>query len=238
MDKLINIVSSLRATFMKKVKPKDKYFFATRRLEPISTKFGFDRGTPIDRYYIEKFLAKNRKFIEGRCLEVVDDSYSKKFGGKRVKKRDILDNNLKNFKANIHGDLRNLTMVGDNVYDCLILTHTLGMVDDFDAAIRECHRILKPSGVLLVTVSSFSPVWDLENSIWRFTVAACKYAFGKYFKPKNLTVKSYGNVLTGQCFWVGLSQEELTKRELDYNDPHFPNIITIKAIKERSFSVQ
>jgi hypothetical protein len=39
--------------------------------EPISRLFGFDRGTPIDRYYIEKFLIEKKKDICGRLLEIL-----------------------------------------------------------------------------------------------------------------------------------------------------------------------
>ena len=34
-----------------------------RALEPVFKVFGFDRGTPIDRIYIEDFLNKNRNII-------------------------------------------------------------------------------------------------------------------------------------------------------------------------------
>ena len=146
-------------------------------------------------------------------------------------KSDILDNNPKNKLADIHDDLRNLKSIDSNSYDCLIVTQTLGMIDDYESAIRECYRILKPGGVLLVTVSSISPVLDLNYSMWRFTVTSCKYIFSKYFKSGTLDVKSYGNVLSGQCFWVGMAVEELSKKELDFNDPNYPCIIAVKAIK-------
>lgn len=233
MEKLIiKIISPIRAIIMRKIKSKNNYFLATRNLKPVSYKFGFDRGKPIDRYYIEKFLEENKNLIKGNCLEIVDNSYTLKYGNKKITKSDILDNNFKNKGATIHGNLKKLIMISDNTYDCLIITHTLGMIDDYETAIRECHRILKPGGALLVTLSSFSPVWD-EYTMWRFTVSAAKYVFGKYFKKQNLIVKSYGNVLVGQCFWVGLAMEELTKKELNYNDPHFPCIITIRSIKEK-----
>ncbi|MGB2696377.1 MAG: class I SAM-dependent methyltransferase, partial [Candidatus Zixiibacteriota bacterium] len=49
-------------------------------LSPISRQFGFDRGKPIDRYYIENFLNENKHFIRGRVLEIGDNSYTKKYG--------------------------------------------------------------------------------------------------------------------------------------------------------------
>lgn len=235
---LIKIIRPVRAGVVKLIKSKARYFLATRSLKPISSKYGYDRGNPIDRYYIEKFLEDNRRLVKGRCLEIVDNSYTRKYGGKKVKMSDTLDNDPHNKSATIHGDLRNLTMILANTYDCLIITQTFGMIDDLESSIRESHRILKPGGVLLMTSSALAPDWNPKFNMWRFTVSGAKYIFGKYFKKKNLTVKSYGNVLSGQFFWVGMAAEELTKKELDFNDPHFPLIITLKAIKERGKHVR
>ena len=51
-----------------------------RRVEPFSTTFGFDRGTPVDRYYLDRFLDANRALITGRVLEVQVPSYTRRFG--------------------------------------------------------------------------------------------------------------------------------------------------------------
>lgn len=228
---LLNILRNVRAVVMKKIKPKDHYYLA-KNTQPISDKFGYDRGTPINRYYIEHFLDENKKLIKGRCLEVVDNNYTKRFGGERVVKSDILDNDKSNKQATIIDDLKNLVTVKDNTFDCLVITQTLGMIDEFDQAIKECKRILKPGGVLLLTVSAMSPVLEVnESTYWRFTVAGAKYAFGKYFSKDKLEVKSCGNALAGQSFWVGLALEELTEKEIAFNDPQFPVIITVKATK-------
>jgi hypothetical protein len=40
------------------------------RTAPIDSYFGFGRGTPLDRFYIESFLDRNRDDIAGRVLEV------------------------------------------------------------------------------------------------------------------------------------------------------------------------
>ena len=50
-------------------------------LEPVSRSFGFDRGTPVDRRYIEQFLARHAAAIRGDVLEVGDDGYTRRFGG-------------------------------------------------------------------------------------------------------------------------------------------------------------
>lgn len=225
------VVGKIRAPVMRFLKPKTRYFLfkPKKSLNPISTKYGFDRGLPIDRYYIEKFLKENKKYIKGRVLEVHDNEYTTRFGGRKVKESDVLDIDTSNKAANIYDDLRNLKKIGSDTYDCFIITQTLGVIDRYEAVVKECWRILKPGGTLLVTVSSMGPAWDLKENYWRFTSASLKYLFSKHFPKRNLKVNSYGNVLSGQGYWVGLSTEEFKKSELDYNDPHFPIIVTLRV---------
>jgi len=110
----------------------------------------------------------------------------------------------------------------------------LGMIDDFDAVIKHCYRVLKPKGVVLVTSASLSPTYQPKSSYWRFTPQGLKYAFGRHFPVKNITVSSYGNVRAGQALWVGMAQEDLTRKDLEFNDPRFPCVVTLKAVKGTS----
>jgi hypothetical protein len=48
--------------------------FADLPYEPLSDQYGFDRGTPVDRRYIEAFLRVHRDAIQGRVLEVQDNT--------------------------------------------------------------------------------------------------------------------------------------------------------------------
>ena len=63
---------------------------AGRRTRPLSDWWGFDRGTPVDRYYIEKFLDEHRDLIRGRVLEVKDNGYTARYG-KGVTRSDVID---------------------------------------------------------------------------------------------------------------------------------------------------
>jgi SAM-dependent methyltransferase len=228
---MMKFLSYLRSIVMKLLKPKSGYvlFPPQKSLKPISNKYGYDRGTPIDRWYIEKFLDDNKQVIRGYILEIHDDAYTKKYGEDRVTKIDILDIDQGNKLANIYGDLRRLSNVADNTYDTLIITQTFGMIDDFDSAIKECHRILKPGGAILATVSSMAPCHN--DSFWRFTQHGLAYAFGKYFPKERIKSVGLGNVLSGQGFWVGLAREELTDEELSHNDPEYPLIAGVVANK-------
>src|SRR5262249_27189682 len=122
-----------------------------RRTSPISRVFGFDRGRPVDRYYIEGFLARNAECVRGRVLEIGDDSYTRSFGADRVIRRDVLSVVDTNPRATIIGDLSNAPHIASNTFDCIILTQTLHLIYDVRAALATLHRILKPGGVLLAT---------------------------------------------------------------------------------------
>lgn len=211
------------------------YLLASRRSAPISNYAGRERGEPIDRYYIETFLSHHAADVRGRCLEVKDALYTTRFGGDRITRSDVLDINSDNPGATILGDLRRLEAVAGDTYDCFILTQTLQYIDDLDAAVRECHRILKPGGVLLATLPCLGKVEGLEKNVsgnfWRFTPHAATYLFGKAFPPDRVQVDSCGNARAGMAFWVGLSQQDLPAGVLQQHDPAFAVIVTVRAQK-------
>jgi len=234
-DRVLKVLRVIRAPITRTVKPASSWPLwrnKNRPLEPISVKYGYDRGTPIDRIYIEDFIAKHRDAIRGACLEVHDTAYIKKYGAKVIR-ADALDINDSNGLANIFGDIRNLKgLIADNTYDCLVINHTLNLLDDINAGISECYRILKPGGALLATLPGpIAPVNDSKFSYWRLTKNAAKYLMAKHFDADKVLVETYGNVVAGQAFLTGLAAEELSKEEIAHNDPRFPIAITIKAIK-------
>src|SRR6266850_2177138 len=51
-----------------------------RRVRPFSEHFGFERGTPVDRYYVHKFLDRHRHLITGRVLEIQAPDYARRYG--------------------------------------------------------------------------------------------------------------------------------------------------------------
>ncbi|KJD34538.1 glycosyl transferase family 2 [Tamlana nanhaiensis] len=204
------------------------------RTTPFSTQFGYDRGGPIDRYYIESFLSENANKIKNNVLEIGDNTYSLRFGGSNIKKSDILHIDDKNEKATYIGDLSDAPHVPSNNFDCVILTQTLHLIYNYKAAIETCYRILKPGGALLLTVPGISHIaqdqWG-EYWLWSFTKASITKILQEYFPEKNITTNTYGNVLVSSAFLYGLGLPELNQEQLDYNDPHFQLIISASAIK-------
>ncbi len=209
-------------------------YFISSSTRPLSNQYGFDRGIPLDRFFIEDFLEKNKLDIKGRCLEVLDNDYTLIYGKNRIAQSDILDINLKNEKANIIDDLRNLQTISDNTYDTIILTQVLQFIDNVEAVISECYRILKPDGIILVTLPSISRAdcaSGVHGDFWRFTQASAKYLFEKKFKPEDTVIDFYGNVRSGIYFYAGLALSDTPKKVLLDKDINFPTIITVRAKK-------
>ena len=208
-----------------------------RKLKPISSVFGFDRGKPIDRYYIEAFLQRHSADIHGRVLEIGDPSYTHKFGGDRVTHSDVLHAVPDNPQATLVGDLATGDGVPKETFDCMILTQTLLFIYDVSEAITNCYAALKPGGVLCSTFPGISQIsrYDMDRwgDYWRFTTLSAKRLFGEVFQPENVEVQSYGNVLTAIAFLHGLAAKELRKKELDYYDPDYEVLITVRAVKEK-----
>jgi len=110
-------------------------FGSRHTVHPASREFGFDRGTPIDRHYIERFLERHARDIRGRVLEVGDDAYTRRFGDGQVTTRDVLHVTPGNPQATIVADLADAAHIPSDAFDCVILTQTLHLVYDVRAAL-------------------------------------------------------------------------------------------------------
>jgi hypothetical protein len=202
---------------------------------PISTVFGFDRGTPIDRYYIERFLTDRTELIQGRVLEIADSHYSRRFGGNRVLAYEVLHSTPENPKATIIGDLTDRTTIPENAVDCFICTQTFNFIYDVQKAVQGTHYLLKQGGVLLATVSGISQIsrYDMDRwgDYWRFTTASAKKLFEPVFTG-GIEIGSFGNAFAACAFLQGIAVEDLPNKELlDENDPDYQMLITIVARK-------
>jgi SAM-dependent methyltransferase len=216
-------------------------FGSLRRVTPVSYEWGRDRGQPIDRYYIENFLAQQARDIRGRVLEVgdnsysvlEDNSYSVQYGGDRVEISDFLHVEEGNPQATIVADLTRADHIPSDTFDCIILTQTLHLIYDVRSAIRTLHRILKPGGVLLATFPGITQIdqSDEWNWYWAFTRSSAWRLFEEAFPAANLRIEAHGNVLAAVSFLHGVVVEELYREELDYRDPNYEVLITVRAVK-------
>lgn len=204
------------------------------KLEPVSRHFGYDRGTPIDRVYIETFLSRHATDIAGRVLEIGDASYTHRFGGERVVRSDVLHVHARNPAATIVGDLSSPNVLPEAAFDCMVLTQVLHLIYDMAAAVREIHRGLKPGGVALVTVPAISQIaqdeWG-ENWFWAVAPDGARRLFDNVFGRDHVRVEAFGNVFAATAFLQGVAVEEVDARKLEAIDRNYPVTVVIRAQK-------
>jgi SAM-dependent methyltransferase len=205
-----------------------------RRLQPVSREFGYDRGLPIDRYYIERFLERNRRDVVGRTLEVGDDGYTRRFGGDQTSRRDVLHVHGRNPAATIVGDLVDAPQIADETFDCIVVTQTLHLIYDVDRAVATLHRILRPGGVILATFPGISQLsgdeWSRTWS-WAFDSRLARHLFASHFGDHSVSVEAHGNSLAAAAFLHGMATVELASAQLDPDEAGCELLVTVRAVR-------
>ncbi|HEY3853755.1 MAG TPA: methyltransferase domain-containing protein [Verrucomicrobiae bacterium] len=204
-------------------------------LKPVSRTFGFDRGRPIDRHYIENFLQERAADIRGTVLEIADREYTDRFGGSSVTRSEVLHAEPGNPSATIVGDLVTGKGIEECFFDCMILTQTFSFLYEPKTAISNCFRGLKPGGVLLATVPGISQIsrYDMDRwgDYWRFTDASALKLFDEVFGIGNVQIETHGNVLVACAFLHGLAVHEMKPAELEFHDPDYQLVVCVRAVK-------
>jgi SAM-dependent methyltransferase len=243
-----SIKKAIRAALPRYVK--DKINSLRRKLEsckarmqllagvrPLADQWG-RRGKPVHRHYLEQFLSGAATDVHGVCLEFQEDSYTTLLGGERVTKLDIL-----NLEANYPGttivaDLTKRNSIPSETFDCIICTYVLHIIYEKEKAVSELFRILKPGGVLFISVPNITVHYQLFPELWRFTVGGLHTLLSRYFEASNVVVQGYGNSLTAAGEIRGLALDDFTKSELDYHDPRYSLIVCARAVKSVDYGAR
>jgi hypothetical protein len=208
-------------------------FAALRTTAPLSRTFGADRGRPIDRHYIEGFLARHASDVRGRVLEFGDDAYTRRFGAGDVTRSDVLYPREGHPGATIVADIARPGALAGHEFDCIVCTQVLMYIYDVRAALGTLHDALAPGATLLATFPGISQIsaHDMEQwgEYWRFTRASAQRLFADAFGAGALSVRSHGNVLAATGFLHGVTADELTRDELDFEDPQYEVTVTVRA---------
>jgi len=213
-----------------------------RRTTPISARFGFDRGTPIDRHYIDAYLAGHAQDVRGAVLEVGAPLYAERLrdAGRAgpIESIDVVDLDPANPRATLVGDLSDGDGIRSGAFDCIICTQTLFLIWDLRAAVANLAAALVPGGVVLVTMPGTSRICRDERGAWqdqwRLTSASARRLFDGTFPAAAVQVEAFGNVLTAIAMLHGIAAEELRPEELRARDPDFEVLIAVRAVRPRA----
>ncbi len=89
--------------------------------------------------------------------------------------------------------------------------------------------------MLLASVPGISQLsrYDMERwgEYWRFTSLSLRRLCEEVFPVGNVAVAAHGNVLAAAAFLYGLAVEDLEPDALDYEDPDYELLITLRAVK-------
>ncbi len=202
--------------------------------EPVSRLFGVDRGTSLDRYWIEGYLAQHSSTKTGSAVEVGETTYLERF--------------FPNFTAS------HLEIADDGTHDCVVVdlnagdpsigptfdlmiaTQVYNFIYETRAAIRSTAALLKPGGVLIGSVAGITQISRHDAERWghyfSFTVQSWERLLREAFAE--VSIESFGNVDTACAFLNGLAMEEIDRDGLNRHDPDYPVCICFKAVKARA----
>ena len=202
-------------------------------LAPLSDNYGFERGTPLDRKYIEDFLSHCRHVIRGSVLEVTDSLYTTRFGGGHVSRSAVVDIDVSNPLATLVADLTEPDSLPAEAYDCIILTQTLHLLSRPGRCLETCHRALRSGGSLLLTAPTLSRVSPshANSDFWRFTPAGIKQLFCDFWTGP-FSIESFGNLRICVGFLLAEVVEEIPEDTFAVHDPRFPLTVAVHAQKQ------
>jgi len=197
-----------------------------RRTIPFSTTFGFERGTPVDRYYLHRFLDANRALIAGRVLEVQGRSYTERFGT-GVTSADTFDINPRFIPTYLCDFTSPENVIPTGAYDCLLLPNTLQHFRDLEGGLANARRVLRPGGTILASMAGLLPLTGDAADYWRLSPDGWCEQLAAAWPDATIEVEGHGNCLAAIASQLGLAVEELSPGELDVVDPRFPVLTTV-----------
>lgn len=222
----------LKKFFIRTLKHRFLYFGI--RVKPASVIFGFDRGTPVDRYYLNNYLKIKSEYIVGSVAEIGDNELSIRFGNRDIKSTVLVYGDSKGDNQ-MSCDLTKHETLPIEEFDTFICTQTLNFVYDFEKALEGIVKTIKPGGSLLLSVAGLSQISEYDmnrwGDYWRFTTLTVEKLLAKYFKVDTFEVVSFGNAYTASSFLYGISAEEISNSKLNYQDKNYQIIICAHAIK-------
>jgi hypothetical protein len=205
-----------------------------RRPVPRSRVFGFDRGLPVDRYYIEAFLRRRSDVVRGTVLEVGNATYARRFGGSSVQEVLVL-NPTPGPGTDIAGDLSSPEQLPSEVADCFIMTQTLPFIFDVSSAVEGALKLVKRGGVLLLTVAGITQIsrYDMDRwgHYWSFTDLSVRRLLESRAAGARIEIETFGNAKSASAFLYGLACEELSRRDLDWHDRDYQVLIAAEVVK-------
>lgn len=227
-------LNSLTAALSRRLRSAFVCFGSFKKSEPVNPAFGFDKGSPVDRIYIDQFLGENASAIKGKVLEIGEATYSNKFAPRGLAETFVLSF-YEGEGVDYVGRLEDMKGIADESFDCIILVQTLHYVFNMFDALKEIYRVLKPGGTVLCCVPGLSQIsrydMDMWGDRWRLTDLSARELFETQFEASKVKVKTFGNAYTATAFIQGIPAERLRPKSFMTHHPDYQVLVSVVAQK-------
>lgn len=194
---------------------------------PFCPQFGSLRGTPIDRYYLDKFIAEIREEVVGNTLEIGGKKDNRLLYGVN-KAAPYLTMDLAGKGLDIIGDAHDISAVEKGSLDSVIIFNVLEHCQRPWVVVDNIYEWLKDNGQVFCMVPNAQRVHNFPKDYWRIFPDAIDSLFAR-FPHRKLYI--YGNPLTTIASYMGVAAEELKAEELDAAQENYPVASCIHARK-------
>lgn len=196
---------------------------------PLSQVHGFDRGTPIDRFYISTFLTEHAALIHGDVAEFKDARYASEFGRANVATVTIIDVDERNPLASLIADVTKPQSLPSASFDCILCTQAIQFFRNPASAIRNFWQSLRNGGFLLLTAPALGrqSVSMANTDYWRITPPGIRLLFEEW--EGIVKIAEYGNLRACLGMLIGEAAEEVDADALATRDPAFPLLSCVSA---------
>jgi SAM-dependent methyltransferase len=199
-----------------------------KKTVPICQAFGLTRGTPVDRYYLRKFIEEIQPQVVGNILEVGGTPKDKDFYQLNASASYQILNLEPGPGVDIQGDVHDSSIVEPESFDSVIIFNVLEHCYAPWIAIENIYNWLKVGGKCFAMVPSAIRVHATPVDYWRPLPDAFAWLFRKFSQTK---LYVYGNPISVIASYHGIAVEELTTEELDAFHPDYPVATCIVAEK-------
>ena len=198
------------------------------RLWPFSHRFGFDRGGPVDRYYLGQFVRSIRPVVRGRCLEIGGSLKNNWFYRFDVDEFRTLELKQSNIADDLVGDAADQGVLDPAAWDSILAFHVLEHCPNPFAVVTNMCAWLRPNGHACIVVPCAQRVHNYPGDYWRFMPDGLRVLFRDF---SEVNISTYGNPLTVVSSYLGLSHTELVAEDMDAVHPDYPVLACVVARK-------
>lgn len=197
-----------------------------RRQRPVDAAFGFLRGTPIDRYYLLRFMDAIRGRVTGDMVELGGTD------GRRANRRFPGVTSYHNVDIDprpgvtIVGDLHAASLIAPASADAIVAFNVLEHCVEPWVVVENMRRWLRPGGQAFCMVPNAQRIHESPQDYWRPTPGGLGSLFRAYAGHE---VFRYGNPASLIASYLGIAAEELRQDELDTVHPDYPVVTCLIA---------